>query len=53
MLSSYIDDILDYSRILSGKFKIENTEFDVVNLILEVANFNTFTAKERLNGIIV
>jgi len=47
LLISIINDILDYSKIEAGKLAIENTNFNLHQLLTECASLFAVSAKER------
>lgn len=47
MRAYIINDILDYSKIEAGKLDIENTNFNLHQLLNECALLFTLPAKER------
>jgi len=42
-----INDMLDFSKIESGKISIENTDFDLYNTLKDIQNIFTIKAKEK------
>ncbi len=47
MLLSVIDDVLDYSRIISGKLRIETHDFNLHELIADIENIFIDTARQK------
>ena len=52
-LLTLLNDILDLSKIESGKFDFETVDFDALNLIKQVTNILNFIASKRGNQIVV
>ncbi|MGB0720555.1 MAG: cache domain-containing protein, partial [Bdellovibrionales bacterium] len=47
MLLNIINDIIDISKIESGKLVLEKTRFDLLEILTEVANLYVFQAQEK------
>lgn len=50
-LISLINDILDFSKIEAGKVEIQNAEYDISSVIVDVVNMMSAKAKEK--GIVL
>ncbi len=50
-LMGLINDILDYSKIDSGKIELENVEFDLENIINRIIHSYTYQAREKALNI--
>ena len=48
-----INDILDFSKIEAGKLSLENVEFDMVNLVAEVASSVSCVAEDKQLEIVL
>ena len=46
-LLSIINDIIDISKIEAGKLTLENIEFDIYDVIIEVTNLFAYQAREK------
>jgi len=47
LLLTVVNDILDYSKIESDKLQLENTSFDMKEVIVDVINLMSSTAKKK------
>lgn len=50
-LMCVINDVLDFSKIESGRFELNTAEFDVESLMAEIISINTLHAKEAGNHL--